>query len=354
MHRVLNKYTKIIYLIFAVFCLVCMSGCAGKDSDNDTKIILTTGFNDDEIFKISDEVCTRSQIMVYVTDLQRQYEKVYGPKIWDTKVDGVTLEKNIKDVALARISQVKTVKLMAIERGMQLSDEETQKIKAVAETYYSSLGDDADRMGITFDTIYGLYEDYALSQKLYENIVKDVNPEISDDEARTITVGHILIKTYNYDDDGTLIPYDSIHKEEARALAASLRKRIMDGEDFEALAKEYSAEEETTISFGKGEMQPAFEMAAFDLSSGEVSDVIETDRGYSIIKCISTFNKEVTDENKLKIVQLRKQEAFNGEYEEFASALTKKLNDQAWEAITLPDEINPDAGDFFSVFKEGF
>ena len=33
-------------------------------------------------------------------------------------------------------------------------------------------------------------------RQVYEYIIKDINPEISDDEARTITVDYILIKTY--------------------------------------------------------------------------------------------------------------------------------------------------------------
>ena len=35
-----------------------------------------------------------------------------------------------------------------------------------------------------------------------EHLIADINPEISDDEARTITVQHILIKTYSLNEDG--------------------------------------------------------------------------------------------------------------------------------------------------------
>ena len=82
--------------------------------------------------------------------------------------------------------------------------------------------------------------------------------------------------------------------------------------------------------------------------------MVETDYGYHIIKCISTFNREVTDTNKLKIVEQRKQEAFNGEYESFAASLTKKMNDRLWENVRFIPDINPEGEDFFKVFEENY
>ena len=43
-----------------------------------------------------------------------------------------------------------------------------------------------------------------LADKVYRQIISDINPEISDDEARTITVQHILIKTVTENADGTI------------------------------------------------------------------------------------------------------------------------------------------------------
>ncbi len=37
-----------------------------------------------------------------------------------------------------------------------------------------------------------LYREYAMADKVYQLIIQDINPEISDDEARKITVQQIL------------------------------------------------------------------------------------------------------------------------------------------------------------------
>jgi len=344
------KYAAYMFMTCMLFPIVFFSGC-GKLNDN--KIIITTGFADDQVFKIGDQECKLSEMMVYITDLCGSYEKTYGDGIWEKDINGVSLENSVKEIALARLSQVKAVSAMAEDRGIVLDEEETDRVEKATEIYFESLDENAvEQLQIDKDTIYELYREYALSQKVYDSIIKDVNPEISDDEARTITVKYIFIKTYNYDDDGSRRSYDNEHKQAARKLTDSLRQRIVEGEDIETLALQYSDSQEVTMSVGKGEMDTAFEVAAFKLSNNELSDVIETEYGYYIVECISTFDREVTDENKLKIIEKRKQEAFCGEYEAYILPLTKRLNEELWESITLDTDKSICEKNFVGVFEE--
>lgn len=331
------------------------AGC-GAPVDGNTKVVLTTGFDKDEIFRIEGISCRLPEIMVYLTNSQNQYESVYGPEIWKANAEGVTLEQNIKDTALARIAQIKTMNLLAKEHGVQLSEQEMEMVRAASEVYFSSLNDtEKELMGVTEETITKLYAEYALANKVYQFIIRDINPEISDDEARTITVQHVLIKTYALDGTGARIEYT----ENAKAKAYETAREVLglareEDTDFEQLIAKYSEDNKGTYSFGKGDMEESFEHAAFNLGTGEISDIVETKYGYHIIKCITTFDRAETDANKVKIVEERKKEVFGQEYDAFVKSLTRNLNEELWDGVAFLDNPEVATESFFDVYGEYF
>lgn len=79
-------------------------------------------------------------------------------------------------------------------------------------------------------------------------------------------------------------------RREARQKIGGIRDRaIQQGADFAALAREFSEDTETKLQGGelqirRGQTAPAFERAAFGLEPGAVSEIVETDHGYHLIK----------------------------------------------------------------------
>ncbi len=127
--------------------------------------------------------------------------------------------------------------------------------------------------------------------QLRERVIQ-VDTILSDDELRRryeaelpggrIRARHILLQ---FPEGASGAQVDSV-----RALASSLRSRLLGGEDFEELARLLSQDTQTGAnggdlgSFGKGEMFPPFETAAFALEVGEISDVVETTLGLHVIR----------------------------------------------------------------------
>jgi peptidyl-prolyl cis-trans isomerase C len=83
---------------------------------------------------------------------------------------------------------------------------------------------------------------------------------------------------------------DELTKAGMRQKAEAALARAEQGEDFEALAREVSEDETTGPGggdlgwFGQGRMVPPFDTAAFALSPGEISGLVETQFGLHIIK----------------------------------------------------------------------
>ena len=350
-----SRYKRLMGLLLsAVIIAACsLTGCGNRGIG--TKVVLTTGFGKDEVFRIETSTCSLPEIMVYLTNIQNRYESVYGTEIWSTNVDGVTLEQNVKDIALAQIARIKTMNLMAERYEVELNDEEKAQVENAANAYYNSLNDtEIELMGVSEKTIRNLYTEFALAEKVYQYTIKDINPEISDDEARTITVQHILIKTYALDGTGKKIEYTQRARESAYKEACEVLKLAQEREDFDELIRRYSEDDKSTYSFGKGEMEEAFETAAFNLGKDEISDIVETEFGYHIIKCLNTFDKEETDANKIKIVDQRRAEAFGQEYDAYVETLTRNLNEELWDSVSFIHDENVTTKDFFDVYSEYF
>lgn len=97
-------------------------------------------------------------------------------------------------------------------------------------------------------------------------------------------------------------------KEKVLVEINKIRDKLNEGADFAELAKEYSdgpsaANGGNLGFFGKGMMVKPFEAAAFALMPGEISEVIETQFGYHIIKVLEKKGDEVNASHILKMVE---------------------------------------------------
>ena len=119
-------------------------------------------------------------------------------------------------------------------------------------------------------------------------------------------------------------------RKKAKEKAEALLKRVKGGEEFAALAKAESscpssAQGGDLGNFTRGQMVPAFETAAFALKPGEVSDVVETQFGYHIVK-LTEKQEGVTekfDDVKGKITEYLKREKIQKDISSYVDELRK-------------------------------
>lgn len=132
---------------------------------------------------------------------------------------------------------------------------------------------------------------------------------------------------------------DKVSDEQAKARIEQIRQRLDKGEDFAALAKEFSQDPGSAsnggdLGFaGPGVYAPAFEEALYKLDDGQVSAPVRTEYGYHLIKLLgvqapdvpsfASLQEKLTRELKTQQVEQRFVEA------------TKQLEDSSFEASDL-------------------
>ena len=156
-------------------------------------------------------------------------------------------------------------------------------------------------------------------------------------QGETVTASHILIKVDPTDDDTA--------KAAKRARIEDLRKQLLDGADFAELAKANSDCPSASAggdlgSFGKGQMVPEFEDAAFAQPVGSVGDVVETQFGYHLIKVTDHQKAKELDFNEVKtrisdnLYAQKQQDAVK----EYVDGLRKAANIQRFDKEPADDD----------------
>ena len=175
------------------------------------------------------------------------------------------------------------------------------------------------------------------ADKLVENEIADkvaVKPEAVADfyqknqdkfqQGPRVRASHILI--------GIPQNADAATKQQAKAKADALLKDLKSGKDFAATAKANSQDPGSAPNggdlgyFEQGQMVAPFEQAAFALKPGEMSDIVESQFGYHIIKVADRQDSRVVplDEAKGQIEEFLSQQNRHAQTELFVNALRAK------------------------------
>jgi peptidyl-prolyl cis-trans isomerase D len=160
--------------------------------------------------------------------------------------------------------------------------------------------------------------------------------EVSDEELQPLYQSEIANLAEQRQAAHILIEGDD---EAARTKLEELKARIDAGEDFAALAKEFSQDPGSAADggdlgyAGPGVYDPSFEEALYALQQGQVSAPVKSEFGWHLIKLLGVQAPEVPSFDSLKDKLARDYKAQQVE-QRFVEA-TKQLEDAAFEASDL-------------------
>ena len=190
-----------------------------------------------------------------------------------------------------------------------------------------------DEVGVNDDFLKSQVKKDLIVSKYKENFMKNI--KINDNEIKTYYDNHkdeftkeevrasqILISTL--DDNNNVVNQEQ--KEKLKDKAEDILEKLKNNEDFAILAKEYSDDKNSGKDggdlgyFSKEDKNIDFTNPVFKLEKDQLSDIIETEYGYHIVKV--TDNKSVTktlEESKEDI----KNKILNQKYTQHIDSLYK-------------------------------
>ena len=219
------------------------------------------------------------------------FRKQMGPRVPPEQFEAALprlRERIVEELVMRQIMLGEVAK-----QGISLSDSEFAEIKAELaaelppgtslETYMAESGTtEAEMREQMAVRKMVMAKAEAVAKPTDEEIQKfyDENKE-GFSQGETVAASHILIKVDPADDEAA--------KAAKRTRLEDLRKQALEGADFAELAKANSDCPSASAggdlgAFGRGQMVPEFEDAAFAQPVGSVGEVVETQFGYHIIK----------------------------------------------------------------------
>lgn len=229
----------------------------------------------------------------------------------------------------------------AQKQGIEVTDAEVEQVidDLVIQSGISKL--DLDKQlrenNMTMDDLKEVYKDQLTINKLVnQSVLSQI--EVTDEE---------IEQWYEDNKDDPMISTTQVRASHillnSSVAAQEVLERAQAGEDFAALAMETSTGPSASQGgdlgyFSRGMMVPEFEQAAFALGVGEISDVVESQFGYHVIKVTDRNESEKTlDEVRESIRQILLQERQQQAVSDFLMQLREEGDVKVyWDMLAEP------------------
>lgn len=280
----------------------------------------------------------RPEVMLIVATERNRYERIYTNQIWNIAVaeDGTTFQEHLLEQIKQFTADLKRICAMAEEYGISLDNGEIEQLRRLSQEYYSQLTDaDKSYTGAELEDVLNIYQDYYLACKTVNELTKNADLEISDNEAKVVEVGQIVVDN--------------------AFLAQEVRQAVRaEGADFDAIARTNSIEEEIHRKVVRGELSPEMEEVVFSMNEGEISEVMEENGKYYLFSCRNPYDQEATLLRKQEMMLLRKDKVFREYYDAFLTNNLVSVSGRVWQDISCTTTENTTTTNFFELYQKYF
>jgi foldase protein PrsA len=319
------KFKKIT-ILFVIALAIFAVGCS-QPAENDAKTEETEEsieVPEDAVARVDDSFIYEDQFDKNVANVKYLYENQYGEDIWDQEVQGMKVSRIAKEQTLDRLIQVQLIKDYISENDIEVTIDENE-INNTLEEFKTELAKDKKRK--EFFEENNIDDEFIRQQLINDKYMRAFYDEIKKSIEADDAFLQEKYKTYIAKVDASHI----LVEDEATAKVVS--EKLSAGEEFAELAKEYSTDPGSAANggdlgfFDRGKMVPAFENVAFSSKVGSISDPVQSQFGYHIIRVNDkkTVQDMIDDEEKEETINRYKEQIVQGAVEQRYSKKIEEL-----------------------------
>jgi foldase protein PrsA len=316
---VMMKRFFVLVLIVSMMLAGCSNGTGANGGSGDLN-------TENAVAVVNDNVIDIATFNVFYKMYESAYKEQYGDDVLEREFEDVKFGDILKEDILEMLVQDALLRDFVLSTGYVVDEEEVTKN---LDELNASLDEQEDTRAM-YEEIgvdEAFLKDQVTGSLLMTEFSNIINAEIDADQAKLddlyenyavqVSASHILVE-----DDIT---------------AALVKEKLKAGEDFAALAEEYSQDPGSASAggslgyFARGVMVSEFEDVAFNLAVGEISEPVQSSFGYHIIKVddIQTVNSMIADGEDEETVNVYKDQIKSDLFDEYYMAKIETLKADA-------------------------
>lgn len=314
--------------LFILVGLTALALSACKMGDKEVLVSFSNVHN--YALGIGDLKSPKNEARLYLGCFTDYYGNIGGIDVDLSK--GSTADEKIIEGAALLLSRVYSLNLYAKKNNITLTPEEEERVKTAAADFFSLItNQERKAVGVNQGDIQAFYRRYALALKVKNQLMAEVDKNVTEDAARMME-GYV-IETTQTDQ------------------ATEIKRRIDAGDDFASLTQVYSEGPKTLISFGREEYPEDFDRIAFTLEEGEVSPAIYSDDKVYFVKCTKKYNAEESARNKDRIIEKRQKALYDSIEQSQREEVASYINMDFFRSVNLSEVNISVGGEFFSTLE---
>ena len=321
----------------------------------------------------SDELATyeRDEVSLGLANFMARYQQAqydtnyiswFGSDMWSQDLYGTgnTFEDDVKDGIMDNLETYLLLYHHMSDYGVEFTEDDETAVDETAAQFMADNTDEAiSQLGATEEYVAQMLKFYTVADRMYDAIIATADTEVSDEEAAQRTFSYVQVERNTSDDSEESEDEDtesddtsdteSVKTDEEIYVEVSAFQ-IEAEEDMESAATDfgYTVSTESYGSLDDTDLYldtEVYEAAEKIKKEGKVSDVIETDNYYYVIRLDSNFDEEATETKKESIISERQSEMYTSVLEGYEAEVTWIVDDELWAQVSFDNFFTTDPGE---------